>query len=216
MIREDIKSIGIKLPNTAAIGYFDETEQERELFGATISASETVLGRAALALLILVNLVWVDRVSLPKHLSIVVFNSDLCRQTEMASRTVIDLIILAAVGSLRQGTEPHAHYISPEHIISEATFYHGGDPLRQLTVGGRVDYLLIKAIGQEPANRTSKYCIGMMSLTTRTSQSVSSEIHKDPAKAVLQNADNILVTPIEAKSAESMKACRVPLPASRN
>lgn len=83
----------------------------------------------------------------------------------MASRTAIDLIIFGAVGALEEKGEKSYH-ISPEHPISEAKFSKADDPTQQLTVGGRVDYLIASAESVELAGRTSKDCNDVTHLTS--------------------------------------------------
>ncbi|KAG8934466.1 hypothetical protein FRC01_002534 [Tulasnella sp. 417] len=166
--REIVESIGISLPNPAAIGSFDNITRDQILYSQTSMATSTDVGRAVQLLLGIVKQVWVDR-------------------TEMASRTIIDLIILAAFGCLlKQKPEDTNYYLSPEHRISEATFIQHNNPSQQLTVGGRVDYLVITADEEELLD-------------------VGSQLQKNPEETVLNFRDRCLVTPIEAKSTENMK-----------
>ncbi|KAG8946979.1 hypothetical protein FRC04_011275 [Tulasnella sp. 424] len=117
------------------MGTADKDARQLTLLKNTVAPSETDLGQAAVTLLDFVDRAWSDR-------------------TEMASRTAIDLIIFGAVGAL-EGRGERSYHISPEHPISEAKFSKANDPTQQLTVGGRVDYLIASAASVELAGPKS-------------------------------------------------------------
>lgn len=164
--RDIVKSLGISLPNPAAMGTVDKDARRLTLLKNTVPAEETDLGQAAVTLLDFVDRAWSDR-------------------TEMASRTAIDLIIFGAVGALEEKGEKSYH-ISPEHPISEAKFSKADDPTQQLTVGGRVDYLIASAESVELAG-------------------LRTELEKKPEATVRKYSGILRVTLIEAKSTENMK-----------
>lgn len=83
----------------------------------------------------------------------------------MASRTATDLIIFGAVGALEEKGE-RSYHISPEHPISEAKFLKSDNTTHQLTVGGRVDYLIASARSVELPGRTSRDCNDVIHLTS--------------------------------------------------
>ncbi|KAG8971814.1 hypothetical protein FRC05_010774 [Tulasnella sp. 425] len=127
------------------MGTADKDARQLTLLKNTVAPSETDLGQAAVTLLDFVDRAWSDR-------------------TEMASRTAIDLIIFGAVGAL-EGRGERSYHISPEHPISEAKFSKANDPTQQLTVGGRVDYLIASAASVELAGPNFRKYSGILRVT---------------------------------------------------
>lgn len=72
-----VKSLGISLPNPAAMGTVDEDARKLTLLESTTAASETEVGRAAVTLLEFTDRVWSDRVRLVKLLSITATDNEL-------------------------------------------------------------------------------------------------------------------------------------------
>lgn len=83
----------------------------------------------------------------------------------MASRTIIDLLIVGALAALSEAGR-HSYHVSPEYPIPKAKFLQDDNPSRELTVAGRIDYAIVELSAQFSVASRSRDCNDVTPLTS--------------------------------------------------